>query len=324
MAGSAMAGSAVIAAGVAVAAAVAGGAADRWWRARVRRRFEAEHRKRFRMTATGVVAGAEPFTLAGAPDRAVLVLHGFNDTPQSMAALAARLHARGWTVRVPLLPGHGVGLAEMAATSRAAAWRTAAREEYDALRRTYARVAVVGQSMGGALAVLLAAERPEIPALVLLAPYLGMPHPLQWQIAAAWLAQVAMPYRTSTGGDMSIHDPRARVAGLGPGVVTARTLTELRRVAEDAESTLPALSVPTLYLQSREDNRIAVPHATAMFCRLGSADKRVHWLTGCGHIISDDYCRDEVAEETARWINGHGAPSPAIGGARDDATPVAG
>jgi carboxylesterase len=311
-----MAGSAVIGAGAAAVAAVAGAAADRWWRARVRRQFEAEHRRRFRMTATGVVAGAEPFTLTGARDRAVLILHGFNDTPQSMAALAARLHARGWTARVPLLPGHGVGLAEMAAASRAAAWRAAVRAEYDALRRTHARVAVVGQSMGGALAVLLAAERPEIPALVLLAPYVGMPRPLQWQVAAAWLAQAVMPYRASTGGETSIHDPRARVAGLGPGVVTARTLTELRRVAEDAESMLPSLAVPTLYLQSREDNRIAAPHAAAMFRRLGSADKRLHWLTGCGHIISDDYCRDEVAEETARWIDEHGASSLAIGGAR--------
>ena len=310
-----MAGRAVIAASVAVAAVV-GAAADRWWRARVRDRFEADHRRRFRLTAMGLVVGAEPFTLSGGADRAVLVLHGFNDTPQSMAALAARLHARGWTVRVPRLPGHGVGLAEMAAASRAVAWRTAVREEYDALRRTHADVAVVGQSMGGALAVLLAAERPEIPALVLLAPYVGMPRALQWQIAAAWLAQLVMPYRTSVGGERSIHDPRARAAGLGPGVVTARTLTELRRVAEDAEAVLPALAVPTLYLQSREDNRIAVPHAVAMFRRLGSADKRLHWLTGCGHIISDDYCRDEVAEDTARWIEGHGASSPALRDAR--------
>ena len=235
----------------------------------------------------------------------VLLLHGFNDTAQSMAYLAATLHSRGYTVRVPLLPGHGRDLATMANESRAARWREAVLAEYDALRREYDSVMVVGQSMGGALALLLAAERPEMPALVLLAPYVGMPRNLQWKVLGAWIARAALPYLRSVGGETSIHDPVARAESLGPGVVTARTLTELRRVAEDAEATLPRVWAPTLYLQSREDNRIAARDAEAHFAALGSADKRQHWLTGCGHIISADYCRDEVASLTADWLDTH-------------------
>jgi carboxylesterase len=281
-----------------------------FWRAAARTRFEAAHARRFRFDAQGIVQGAAEFTLHASADdavsrRAVLLLHGFNDTAQSMAYLATQLYVRGYTVRVPLLPGHGRDLATMASESRAARWREAVLTEYDALCHENDSVMVVGQSMGGALALLLATERPEMPALVLLAPYVGMPRNLQWKVLGAWIARVALPYLRSVGGETSIHDPVARAASLGPDVVTARTLTELRRVAEDAEAALSRVWVPTLYLQSREDNRIAARDAETHFAALGSADKRQQWLTGCGHIISADYCRDEVASLTADWLDTH-------------------
>lgn len=281
-----------------------------FWRTAARARFEGAHARRFRFDAQGIVQGAAGFTLPARHDdglarRAVLLLHGFNDTAQSMAYLGAKLHDRGWSVRAPLLPGHGRDLSTMANDSRASRWREAALAEYDALRSDYDRVMVVGQSMGGALAVLLATERPALPALVLLAPYVGMPRNLQWKLAGAWIARPLLPYLRSVGGETSIHDPAARAQSLGPGVVTARTLTELRRVAEDAETALPRVGVPTLYLQSREDNRIASHDAETHFAALGSADKRQQWLTGCGHIISADYCRDEVATLTAAWLGAH-------------------
>ncbi|WP_373065366.1 alpha/beta hydrolase [Gemmatimonas sp.] len=290
--------------------AVGGAVANHYWRAAVRIRFESAHARRFRFDAQGIVHGAAGFTWSarqhdGVSRCAVLLLHGFNDTAQSMTYLGTQLQARGYTVRAPLLPGHGTRLATMANESRAARWHEAVLAEYDALEREYDSVMVVGQSMGGALALLLATERPGLPALVLLAPYIGMPRYLQWRVFGAWIARVALPYLSSVGGESSIHDPVARAESLGPGIVTARTLTELRRVAEDAEAVLSQVCVPTLYLQSREDNRISAHDAEAHFTALGSTDKRLRWLTGCGHIISADFCRDEVASLTADWLDAY-------------------
>lgn len=284
---------------------VVGAAANRWWRARVRARFDDAHARRFRLDADGVVEGARELRLAGGRERAVLLLHGFNDTPQSMAYLAGYLHGHGYSVGVPRLPGHGVSLPEMAARSRAVLWRATVLSHFDQLSATHGRVSVVGQSMGGALGVWLATERPNVAALVLLAPYIGVPLKVQAKMVAAWVAQSVVPYRTSMGGERSLHDPAASAAALGPGVVTARTLTALRRVAEDAESALPSVTTPTLYLQSREDNRITVRHAEAMYRRVGAVEKSQRWLDGCGHIISADYCRDEVATQTVEWLEAH-------------------
>ncbi len=276
--------------------------------------MERAHAARLPLGPGGVVRGAEPVRLEGSTTHAVLLLHGYNDTPQSVTPLARALHTAGWTVHAPLLPGHGVDLPTMAATSRAAAWLASARSAYVALRETHDTVALCGLSMGGALSVLLAAEQNDVPALVLLAPYLGMPAWLQVQLPLVWALQWFMPYLPGASGDRSLHDPEARARALGTGANTARTLTELRTIARRAARVLPALRAPTLYLQSREDNRISVTHATRQFARIGSAVKEQRWLTGCGHIITADYCRDEVARQVTAWLAVYAAGPDIRGG----------
>src|SRR5690606_9247641 len=73
------------------------------WRSR---RF----RRRFPGGADGVILGAEARTYVGDPHRALLLVHGYNDSPASLDDVARALHAAGWTVRLPLLPGHGRSL----------------------------------------------------------------------------------------------------------------------------------------------------------------------------------------------------------------------
>lgn len=280
-------------------------------------RLEAQHARRFTFTRDGAVVGAEAVHLEGAGDRAVLLIHGFNDTPQSMAYLAASMHRAGWTALAPRLSGHGVSLSRMAREARAASWRAELAQAYAQLRRDHEHVMVCGQSMGGALAVLLAADLNDLQSLVLLAPYVGMPISLQLQIGAAWLLHPWGPYRESAGGERSIHDPDAKARALGPGIITARTMTELRKVARGARSALSRVRAPTLYLQSRTDNRIPTEVAERNFRALGSREKVQGWLTGCGHIISADYCRDEVARQVIAWGERHAVHGIATSHVRD-------
>jgi carboxylesterase len=283
-------------------------------RRRLRSWYEADFERRRPLGANGIVRGAEPIELHASRTHAVLLLHGFNDTPQSVSYLAHALHAKGWSVRAPLLPGHGRGL-EAACSGRAETWLAFARAQYEEMSATYSVVVLGGQSMGGALAALVAAKHPSIPALVLMAPYLGMPRGLQLKLAGAWIAHAFTPYHANTGGERSIHDPEARARALGTGVVTAGMLVQLRRIAAKAARDLPKIMVPTLYIQSREDNRIDEGDARRFFSLIGCADKVQRWLTGCGHIIAEDYCRDEVVHEMEAWIIGR-AGEPTVDGVR--------
>ncbi len=249
----------------------------------------------------GLVQGAGPIQLDGSSPHAALLIHGFGDTPQSMRYLAEALHRAGWSVQVMLLPGHGRPLDEYA-RANAYDWLQAVRLKYVEMRDRYETVVVCGISMGAALATILAAENAEIPAVVLLAPYLVMPRPVYAQMLLGNLFAFPIPYHANTGSERSIHDANARKDTRGTGVVTTRLLGELRRVARRARRALPQVHARVLYLQSREDNRLNPDDALVQFARIGSRDKQQRWLTGCGHIITADYCRDEVARQVIEWF----------------------
>jgi carboxylesterase len=73
-----------------------------------------------RRSRVPILAGAEPFAVDGdgpAGRTGVLVSHGFTGTPQSMRPWAEHLAAQGYSVRLPLLPGHGTTWQEMNRTT---------------------------------------------------------------------------------------------------------------------------------------------------------------------------------------------------------------
>jgi carboxylesterase len=234
----------------------------------------------------------------GAPG--VLLLHGTGDTPQVLAELAAHLHARGFSVHAPLLAGHGRQLSALAAAD-AKAWYDDSTRALSEMRKTHDWVGVVGLSMGGALAIQLAAEHQDIPALVLLAPYVAMP-PFVGRAAAAteawgWL----LPY-FSAFGSRSIHDVHAANRSLGHGVLTPAMLRALREVVLGTAEALPLVHSPTRVIQSREDNRISASSATDAFARLGAKNKEFVWVEGAGHVITVDHGRERVFELTSEWL----------------------
>lgn len=249
-----------------------------------------------------IIPGAEPFELAppGARD-AVLLLHGFADTPQVMRYLGERLAARGWVAAAPLLTGHGRTLAAFDATG-ADDWIASARDALADLRARYDRVALVGLSMGGAIAALLAAGDADVPALVLLAPYVDAP---AWLRFTARVPPFLLPHWLSSGDQRSVHDPAARARTLGYGTGSLRLYGQLVALADRARVALPRVTSPTLLVQSREDNRVAPSVAERAVAALGARTKRLEWIDGCGHVITIDYARERVAGLVAGWIEDH-------------------
>ncbi|MGA2479560.1 MAG: alpha/beta fold hydrolase [Spirochaetia bacterium] len=124
---------------------------------------------------TTTLSSALPRTLEGGEDGALLI-HGFTGTPRDLAALGEALHRRGLTVHIPRLPGHGTnGIDFLCSGWRD--WLRGAADAYADLRARCRRVHLVGHSMGGNIAVLLAA-RFAVQRLVLLAPALRTRNPL--------------------------------------------------------------------------------------------------------------------------------------------------
>jgi carboxylesterase len=250
--------------------------------------------------ADGVMVGAESVTLAGTRRGAVLLLHGYNDSPQSLHFVAAALNAHGWTVRVPLLPGHGRRLEDWAATG-AAEWEGAARAELVALQRSHAEVAVGGLSMGGALAFMLAAEQPSVRAVIGFAPYLHASLSVELLQFIAPVASFGARYFAS-GGAASVHDPVAAEEMIAYRYSTPHLAVELEKIVRITRKGLARVRQPVLVVQSREDNRIPVKSAAESFERIGSNDKTLHWTTGNGHVVTVDYGHEAIEQVVTDWL----------------------
>jgi carboxylesterase len=140
----------------------------------------------------------EPFAADGGPVGVVLS-HGFTGTPASMRPWAEHLAAAGFTVRLPLLPGHGTSWRDTNRT-RWPQWYAAIEEAYDQVAARCDTVFAAGLSMGGTLVTRLAEEKGRsIAGLVLVNPAFAT------QRADAKLAPYiawAVRSRPAIGGDI--------------------------------------------------------------------------------------------------------------------------
>jgi carboxylesterase len=291
-----------IASGLSILGIVAAVVLAVWsWGAWYRRRVERVVSGRLPAGPHGIIPGAEPLALTVPGARVgVVLLHGFGDTPQTLASLARALLAGGFDVDVPLLPGHGRTLMEFAA-SNGSEWLAAARAAHAAMRARHTRVALVGLSMGGAHAATGAAGHPDLAALGLLAPYVDAPPLFRALVRAAPAIGMVLPYVGGEGA-RSILDPQARSEALAYGATTPQLVRELVHAADAARASLPRITAPTLYVQSREDNRITEDVARRAFALVGARTKKLDMLSGCGHVLTVDFCRDRVATLVSEWI----------------------
>ena len=255
----------------------------------------------FESVPRAIIPGAEPLSLQH-DGPGVLILHGFGDTPQSVRDLANHLHARGWSVRAPLLSGHGSSLHAFT-SARADHWLGDARAALREMQALHSAVAVVGQSMGGALATILASEE-RVETVVLLAPYMRLSGRAAWIGRFHYVVSLFQPYLRSRS-ESSILDPLARSRALGRGLMTPRLVRELARIVRIARRAAPRVHVPAIVFHSPQDPRVTVSDAEEAFADLGSDVKVLKWAPRSGHVLSVDYDREWIAAEVAEWLDAH-------------------
>src|SRR5262244_3846160 len=125
-----------------------------------------------------------------------------------MRPLGEALAARGFPVRAVCLAGHGTDLESLARTSWAD-WFASVSDGLDRLQADVPRVAIAGMSLGGLLALHLAATRPAtVEGLVLCGT------PIRLVPMLARLPFVARRYATirKANGKPDIADPAMRAA----------------------------------------------------------------------------------------------------------------
>ncbi len=248
------------------------------------------------------LAGAEPFYFDG-NSTGCLLIHGFGGTPYEMRGLGSYLSKEyGCAVSGPALAGHATHVQEMARTTWPD-WYGSVEAAYRDLASRCERVVAIGLSLGGALALHLAAHRPLTGVVAVSAP-VYIKHPLLFWFRSFPFLFRFLPYVKP--GDDDTQDPTVRpqhpTYDRTPTGAARSLITELLPLVR---SELAAITTPALLLQSRGDRTIPPDSMPLIHAALGSHDKEMVWLARGGHLVLEDYDKEHAFQLISGFVARH-------------------
>ncbi len=245
----------------------------------------------------------------------VLALHGFTDSRDGWELPAPVFAQAGYAVFAPDLRGFG-GTAERGRWVGSARLVDDAAEMLAQLRVRFPgrRVVVMGESMGGAVAALLAA-RPDGPApdaTVLLAPAVWGRGQMDVRLyAALLLADAVAPHWVPNAGSLAQHiyasDNIPALIRFGRDPLTLREvdvadLRGLVRLMGQAHDAMAHLHGPVLLLDGRRDQLVPPAATASAWDGLPASVRRGFYPNGY-HLLLRDHDRALVEADILAWLD---------------------
>lgn len=210
------------------------------------------------MTTAYAVPECAPFFRENSGPDCCLCIHGFTGCPALYLPLADLLFEAGFSVSAPLLAGHGTAPEDLRGVGELQ-WFQDMSEELGRLLARYAKVHLIGLSLGGAIAAWLAATyagNRHLGRLVLLSPGLGLKDKKFYGIDYEKVEDSLVPLpRRQLKGD-GLDSSR-----YGYPAMPLRGAGQLILAADRANRALGGIRAPTLLLYTAAD-QIADPAAT--------------------------------------------------------------
>ncbi len=242
-----------------------------------------------------LMPGAEPYERDGGPLGA-LVIHGFTGSPGSTRPLAVWLGEQGLSVIAPRLPGHGTHWEDLAQTQ----WTDWEAEAVGALKDLASRcdaVAVIGVSMGGALALHLAATHPdEVRCVAVINPYVRDP-----RLALAPVVRLFTRTRKLRTNDINKPGQDEVAYDRAPLV----TLPSLNQLLKKTEAELPSVRQPLLVFSSAQDHLVKRANSELIMRKAGSTEKDLVPLANSFHVATLDHDADLIRTRILSFARQH-------------------
>ena len=240
----------------------------------------------------------------------VLLVHGFTSDERSVGKLERVANELGFETETPRLRGHGEHYRDLSG-KRWEHWSDDVYQGYLRLRRRVERVVVGGFSMGGLLALELAA-RPdvEVVGVAALAPATHIAHPLS---AFAWMVQGWYRF-LPMGKAVGYSDPSLALADDSYSRMATDAFVSFYRASRRVRRHLPGqIRVPVLLIHARNDRVIKPRSSQFAFDTVQSDSKELIWLDRSGHALLDDVEADQVVAHVRTFLLRFTDPSPEPG-----------
>jgi carboxylesterase len=248
-----------------------------------------------------LIPGAEPFRHDGG-EVGVVLCHGFTGSPQSLRPWADYLAAKGLTVSLPLLPGHGTRWQDMQAT-RWEDWYAEIDREVRTLSDRCKHVFVFGLSMGGTLTLHTAARHgAAITGIALVNPSVRAD---QKMIGAVPALRHLVPSVQGITNDIALEGSQE----VGYDRVPLHALYSLSRFWKVVHDELPQVTQPVLLMRSPQDHVVSPENSTIVLSRISATDVTDVVLERSYHVATLDHDAERIFEASWEFVQRLGADS---------------
>lgn len=251
------------------------------------------------MVETPFLKEASPLYLEGQNGKAVLVIHGYTGYPGEFYETARALNDEGYTVSLPRLPGHGTSRDDFYTTGWKD-WLGHVEKAYRELEENFDSPSLVGLSMGGVLALILASRfSPERTAL--LAPAMAVRNKIFYATPLLKFFVKKWPKEwTPEEGDSD------DVRTLGREYWSSHMpgqMAQLYKLMRLAKRGLKNVNSPTLIMLSRIDGSVPLYAGTIIEKGLRDCPVKKVILEESPHVLVAGKEKKRVIAEVIRWIN---------------------
>lgn len=236
----------------------------------------------------------------------VLILHGWTSGMSTVSGLETPIRSLGLPTRMPILRGHGASSPEALKGVKWEDWVQDATNTLDDLLTEVEHVVIVGHSMGGMLALHLAAVHPQGVDSIITA---GSPGKMSTPFAPGNILHplfcILWPLiKKYDKGTLKYADPE--LAKLDDSYRWAPTsaIKELFDLLKMQKKILHDVHVPSLFLQSTKDSTVNPDSAYILFNGIATpvGDKKIVWYNKTEHGMFLDVESRQVIQSVIDFI----------------------
>lgn len=225
----------------------------------------------------------------------VVLVHGYTGSPAAMRPWAEFLNQNGYTVRVPLLPGHGTKPEDLNEI-KWEQWPAKVEAEIAELQKTCNKIFICGLSMGGGTTLHIAAKASnKLTGIILVNP---MIHVAFIGPKIAFFLSRLQKLRKSVGDDIK----RPGVTEWGYDALPTRGVYELLKMLKYTRERLHDVTVPMQLFHSVDDHTLPVSNTEIVMKSVGSRIKQRIELTNSYHVATIDYDAEIIFENSRIFI----------------------
>ncbi len=246
------------------------------------------------MTDTTPDQGRSAFRHDGG-DVGVLLIHGFTGAPGSMRPWAEHLAAEGYTVRLPLLPGHGTRWQDANRTTFDD-WLGAVTSSLQELTASCRSVVVGGLSMGGTLTLRLAQLFPDAMAGIMLVNPSVMT--LRKDAKLLPVVRFITPVMPPIAGDIA----KPGVEEPSYNRLPVQAMYSLSKAWPVVRGELSKITVPVLLMHSPQDHTVEPENSEVIRRGISSTDITDIVLERSYHVATLDYDAELIFSSSVEFI----------------------